>query len=84
LERSAGAGATRVRLNDEGQIVGWSRINGGAIRAFLWQNGRMRSLGTLGAKTSRAFDINNRHQIVGTVGESGRNQHAVLWTLKRS
>ena len=75
---------TAEAINDQGQVVGergW--------RAFLWERGRMRSLGTFrGLDYSVAYDINNRGQIVGssfTVDDNDRdaNQHALLWEKGR-
>ncbi len=37
-----------VGINDSGQIVGWSTVNGAAIHAFLYSNGQMTDLSTLG------------------------------------
>jgi probable HAF family extracellular repeat protein len=61
-------------INDKGQIVGVSNQ-----RAFLWQDGKMRDLGTLpGHARSRANAINNRGQIVGIITDPGK--HGVfLW-----
>ena len=66
-------------INDIGQIVGYSETstldpNGEDIclfgthrtcRGFLWQNGHMIGLPTLGGNNGQASAINNRGQIVG-------------------
>ena len=66
-------------LNDRGQAAGFSETsvpdpNGEDIcgfgthltcRPFLWQNGHMRALRTLGGNNGQASAINNRGQIVG-------------------
>jgi probable HAF family extracellular repeat protein len=46
-------------------VVGYSAVATGDTVAFLWQNGRMNNLGTLGDWQSRAVAINNRGQVVG-------------------
>ena len=59
-------------INDSGQIVGYTDINGNPIRAFLYESGEMkdaRDLGTLNStSTTRAWDINNQSQVVGQSG----------------
>ena len=61
-------------INERGQIIGTS-----GKHAFIWQNGKMRDLGTLGGKTSDAVAINERGQVIGqSTTESGRS-HAFLW-----
>src|SRR5215207_4505982 len=47
-------------LNDRPQVVGLIRITSGVEHAFLWQNGIMNGLGTLGGTSSQAYAINNR------------------------
>ncbi len=53
--------------------------------AFLWRNGAMEDLGTLGGSNSCAYDINDLNQVVGDsetgdVGESGLPVfHGFLW-----
>jgi probable HAF family extracellular repeat protein len=74
------------RINDAGQVVGGSQTNSAyplTEHAFLSQNGQITDLGTLGSKISRAFDINNKEQIVGRSyirsDSSGEHSHAFLW-----
>jgi probable HAF family extracellular repeat protein len=66
----AGASA----LNERGQIVGAVRLRGPGEkwRAFLWQNGKARLIGTVGPpgdgdtpNQSSAHEINERGQIIG-------------------
>ncbi len=61
-------------LNDRGQVVGRSKLalkddDGDQVEhAFLWENGRIRDLGSLAGEdgSSDADAINDRGQIVGS------------------
>jgi probable HAF family extracellular repeat protein len=74
-----------LRINDLGQVVGYVRNPQRSERAFLWQNGQMTNLGTLGGDSSTAYDINNSGQVVGrslvTNGDSTSFgvYHGFLW-----
>jgi probable HAF family extracellular repeat protein len=82
---SLGGGSERsvaYDINERGQVVGVSYIKGhsfdqGFVRhAFLWSNGVMTDLGTLGSlgQTSFAYGINDSGQVVGTT-----ESHAFVW-----
>ena len=73
-----------MAINERGQIVGTA----GSLpsqRAFLWQNGKRRDLGTLGGAASEAVAINDRGQVVGTADTNVDDKdgefikHAFLW-----
>ena len=82
-------------INERGQVVGWSclakkpcapfpDIPNPPAHAFLWEDGRMRDLGTLGGSGSYAYAINERGQVVGesspkNADDSGLSVHAFLW-----
>lgn len=69
-------------VNNAGQVVGayptdtWPASYG---RAYVWENGTMTDLGTLGGRVSRATDINEAGVIGGYAYGEGHPQHAVLW-----
>src|SRR5262249_1424412 len=52
---------------------------GGASHAFLWQDGIMTDLGTLGGNDSAARAINNSTQIAGWANTAGGATDAFLW-----
>ena len=55
-------------INDRGQVVGWRRTSGRS-QAVMWDNGRIRDLGT-----GDAVAINNRGQVIVNSGSK-----ALLW-----
>jgi probable HAF family extracellular repeat protein len=61
-------------INDSGQIAGTS-----ANHAFLWENGVMTDLGTLGGNLSAANAINDRGQVAGESNTASGEMHAFLW-----
>ena len=71
------SGATAV--NDSGQVVGWSYAAAYGYAAFIWENGVMVSLGTLGGTNSWARDINDAGQIVGEADTSDWLTQPFLW-----
>lgn len=62
-------------MNNKGQVVG------GGEHAFLWENGKMTDLGTLGGRRSLARAINIQGQVVGWSEITGsQTAHAFLWS----
>ena len=77
--RDLGVSGTAIALNDRGQIVVQATQS---VKAFLWENGRMTDLGTLGGGYAGVSDINERSQIVGQSRTKAAKTHVVLWTLR--
>jgi len=66
-------------INDKRQVVGRSVTDKGMAHAFLWENGKMTDLGTLGGKSSTAYAINNRGQVVGSADNAVGGANAFIW-----
>jgi probable HAF family extracellular repeat protein len=83
-----GPDALTQAINERGQIIGISYISSipnpdsgiPTIDPFLWENGTMVDIGTLGGTRGVASFINNRGQVVGTSNLAGdQTQHPYLW-----
>lgn len=76
-----GCNSSADAINDSGQVVGWSNTSGFFTdHGFLYSNGNMADLGTLGGSSSHALDINSQGQVVGwafTLNDAA--QHAFLY-----
>ena len=87
-----GADTVVNNLNQQGQIAGSSYTNGTAnpitglptTDPFLWQNGHMRDLGTLGGNFGLANWLNDRGEVVGFSDLAGdQTFHPFLWDGSR-
>jgi probable HAF family extracellular repeat protein len=79
-------------VNDRGQVAGQSFTNSTpnpstgvpTLDPFLWEDGNMLDLGTLGGTFSVTNDLNNRGQVVGNSNLAGDTaQHPFLWDPKK-
>lgn len=61
-------------INASHQVVG-----GDGGRAFLWENGRLTDLGSLGGTSSSALDINDAGQVAGWSRTAAGALHAFRW-----
>ncbi len=52
-------------INNLGEVVGWSRVDDGAIHGFVWKDWGIRELLTFGGRYSQPRDFNDLGQVVG-------------------
>ena len=84
LSKRAG---TAYGINNAGQVVGDyqltvqdGNVSFTAFHAFVWKDGTLRDIGTLGGSYSQALAINDAGQVVGWASRSGElESHAFLW-----
>jgi probable HAF family extracellular repeat protein len=83
-----GADSTGVFINQRGQIAGWSFTNTTVnsttgfptLDPFLWENGKMLDLGTLGGTFGLSRGLNNSGQVVGNSNLAGDQKcHPFVW-----
>ena len=72
-----GSYSVAIDLNAHGQVVGTSGLAAGGSHAFLWENGTLTDLGTLGGD-SLAVAVNEGGQVIGR-SMTGSGEHAFLW-----
>jgi probable HAF family extracellular repeat protein len=95
-----GTDAYAMAINERGQVVGVSytnstpnqiptqcSFNGALIPTqdpFLWENGKMIDLGTLGGTCGLPYWMNNQGQVVGQSDLAGDlSSHPFLWTTNK-
>ena len=67
-------------LNNRGQVVGYSNLNGDqSNHGFFWEHGVLTDLGTLGGADSAAGAVNDAGDVVGAAQRSDGMFHAFLW-----
>ncbi len=76
-----GESSTAFAINNRGQVVGESQTAAGDTHAFLWENGVMQDLGTVGGAFTFSVtgSINNRGQVVGANFTSSGQSRAFAW-----
>ena len=77
-----GSTSAGMKANSTGQVVGIADDTNGLDHAFLWEDGKLRDLGSLGGKQSRAAAINDASQVVGTsLADNGQgfSWHPFIW-----
>jgi probable HAF family extracellular repeat protein len=67
-------------INNNGQVVGYSQSWTSTQHAFLYSNGNMSDLGTLGGTSSIAYGVNDMGQVVGAAQDASGVSHAFLWS----
>jgi probable HAF family extracellular repeat protein len=78
---SGASGSTiATSVNAVGQIAGSSPVATGDQHAFLYSNGVMTDLGTLGGTASVAYGLNASGQVVGASSTAAGAQHAFLYS----
>ncbi|MFI2709311.1 hypothetical protein ACH495_04160 [Micromonospora sp. NPDC018662] len=85
LTIAAPPGASAVAVNEAGTVAGtfgwqdWDDPAADAYQAFVWRNGTVTPLGTLGGPTSTANGLNDLGQVVGTSETADGRFTAFFW-----
>jgi probable HAF family extracellular repeat protein len=71
--------STPWAINDKGQVAGRSSLGGGTSQGWLYADGTLTGIGTLGGTISQPRDINIHGQIVGISSLSGGGYRGFLY-----
>jgi len=66
-------------INDQGTVVGESSVAEDQGHAFIWRNGTMSDLGTLGGDESEAYAVNELNMVVGQATLANGDIHAFVY-----
>lgn len=66
-------------MSDAGHIVGTSTTADGAEHGFVWQDGTMTDLGTLGGDSTQPTAVNDRGEVVGHSLNGDHEQRPFYW-----
>lgn len=67
-------------VNDLGQVTGWATSGPTYLQhAFLWDNGAVTDLGTLGGDQANGRAINDHGHVVGISSTPAGNPHGFFW-----
>jgi probable HAF family extracellular repeat protein len=65
-------------VNSSGTVVGTSYDAQGNFFGFVWRNGKMTKMGTLGGSWSQAYAVNNKGQVTGLAYTKNGGAHAFI------
>lgn len=75
-----GSRGTAFGINNAGAVVGYSAEADGSYQPYLWQNGTMLKLPSLGGLSGGVANaVNDTNQVVGSTPISAQIGHAALW-----
>src|SRR5512146_92932 len=74
-----GGSAHATAINPAGMVVGSSETTDGYFRGFLWRDGKMIDLGSLGSGFSQATGISPSGDVVGWSWTAQFDMHAFIW-----
>jgi len=76
---SGDTASVATSVNDQHQAVGVSYSSNTTLHGFLWQNGAMTSLGSLGGVSTAPVFIDDQGRVVGYSDTAAGVEHAFLW-----
>lgn len=76
---SMGSNSTSIAVNNLGTVIGNYSDTSGISRGFIYSNGNMQDVGSLGGATTNLYSLNDAGQVAGFSQATDQSYHPIIY-----